>query len=251
MAEGKDTALQAVIVNVKRLINDATILQEGGSTGSALSLAIMAFEEAGKGHILELGLEKPKNLHSHHIFRHQIAAFVMYASFLQKYEISTNQINQINQKIEKFLKDGNYETDHGKQLPAMSDALREGLVSDLLSQSQNISEDDLKILAIEARWLKKIIKTVDQGKLEKTRQSGLYLDYDKNFSITSTPETVQIIDADRWIWASTRVLNLLENGAYSQPYSPLSSLQTRANAGDEEAASTLKAMMEEAALNIE
>lgn len=248
MAEGKHAALQAVIVNVKRLINDATILQEGGSTGSALSLAIMAFEEAGKGHILEHGLEKPKNIHSHHIFRHQIAAFVMYASFLQKYEISTNQINQ---KIEKLLKDGNYETDRGKQLPAMSDALREDLVSDLLSQSQNISEDELKILAIEARWLKKIIKTVDQGKLEKTRQSGLYLDCDKNFSITSTPETVKRIDADRWIWASTRVLNLLQNGAYSQPYSPLSSLQTRANAGDDEAASTLKAMMEEAALNIE
>jgi hypothetical protein len=43
----ESTALAAIIANVKRLIRDAEILQERGNAGSALTLAILGFEDGG------------------------------------------------------------------------------------------------------------------------------------------------------------------------------------------------------------
>ena len=84
--EAKALALEAVIANVKRLLQDARLLQLSGSAVSSLSLSILAFEEAGKGHIIENGWKKPKQKSSHS-FRHEMAAFVISASFMQKYEL--------------------------------------------------------------------------------------------------------------------------------------------------------------------
>lgn len=80
-----------------------------------------------------------------------------------------------------------------------------------------------------------------EGQLEKIRQSRLYLDTDAQLGVTSNPASVARIDAERWIWAATRVLNLLEKGVYCQPYSPVAELVTAANAGDEDAARMLEA----------
>ena len=85
--DAKATALAAIVTNVKRLLSDARLLQESGSAGSALSLAILTFEEAGKGHIVENGWEKPKHVHSNHSYRHFVAFFVLQASFTQKYQL--------------------------------------------------------------------------------------------------------------------------------------------------------------------
>ena len=83
----KETAFTAVVANVKRLLNDARCWQASGSAGSALSLAILAFEEAGKGHIIENGWVKPKHARSQHSYRHFMAFMVLQASFTQKYEL--------------------------------------------------------------------------------------------------------------------------------------------------------------------
>jgi AbiV family abortive infection protein len=47
--------LKSVIKNCQRLISDAEVLLKKGSAGSALSLAIMAFEEAAKKAGLAIG----------------------------------------------------------------------------------------------------------------------------------------------------------------------------------------------------
>lgn len=65
-------------------------------------------------------------------------------------------------------------------------------------------------------------------------------DIDTARAITSSPEVVQHIEAERWIWAATRVLDLLEHGAYAQAYSPLAELLAVAHAGDRKAAQVLE-----------
>lgn len=237
-AEMKAAALEAVVANVKRLLNDARILQEGGSPGSALSLAILAFEEAGKGHIIENAWEKPRHARSHHSYRHFMAFLVLQASFTQKHGLD---MKGVQSKIaERFaalgLKPGSK-----VPLPPMSAELRETLRAELLPQFAQMSDEQKTIFGIEQRWLTKIAEAVHQGQLETIRQSGLYLDTDAQLAVTSNPSSVERIDAERWIWAATRVLALLEKGLYSQPYSPLAELVTAANAGDEDAARVLEA----------
>ena len=121
----------------------------------------------------------------------------------------------------------------------MSPKLREWLHSELLSQMQDMTDEKIQILGIEQRWLSKVVKAVQHGNLEKIRQSGLYLDTDADFSVTSTPASIERLDAERWFWAATRALNLLENGAYLQDYSPLSELLAAVDKGDKSAGSVL------------
>lgn len=236
--ETKAAALEAVVANVKRLLNDARLLQEGGSAGSALSLAILAFEEAGKGHIIENGWEKPKHARSQHSYRHFMAFVVLQASFTQKYGLD---VKGVQSKIAARFADIGLKSGSKVPLAPMSPELRDELRAELLPQFARLSDEQTTLFGIEQRWLTKIAEAVDQGLLEKIRQSGLYLDTDAQLAVTSTPASVARIDAERWIWAATRVLNLLEKGVHCQPYSPLAEMVTAANAGDKDAKRMLEA----------
>lgn len=234
----KVAAIEAVIANVKRLLSDARLLQDGGSAGSALSLAILAFEEAGKGHIIENGWEKPKHARSQHSYRHFMAFIVLQASFTQKYGLD---MKGVQSKIAARFAALGLKPGSKAPLPPMRSELREALRGELLPQFAHMSDEQRIVFGIEQRWLTKIAEAVHQGQLEKVRQSGLYLDTDSQLTVISTPASVARIDAERWIWAATRVLNLLEKGVYNQPYSPLAELVTAVNAGDEDAARVLEA----------
>lgn len=233
----KQVALKAIAANAKRLLADARTLQERGSAGSALSLAILAFEESGKGHIVEHGWEKPKNVGSQHSFRHKMAFLVLQASFTQKYGLD---VSGVQDKIAKRFAEAGVKPGIKAPLPPITQELREALRAELLPQIQKLTADEQIVLGIEQRWLEKIARAVEGGQLEKIRQSGLYLDIDAALAITSSPEAVQHIEAERWIWAATRVLNLLEHGAYAQAYSPLAELLAAARAGDPEATQALE-----------
>lgn len=234
--KAKALALEAVIANVKRLLQDARLLQMSGSAGSSLSLSILAFEEAGKGHIIENGWKKPKKISSHS-FRHEMAADVIFASFMQKYELD---MKGVSSKISDSLAASGFKPGGRESLPPMSPELREELCSELLPQMKGMSDEKIQIFGIERRWLSKVVKAIQHGNLEKIRQSGLYLDTDDEFAVTSTPASVKRIDAERWFWAATRALNLLENGAYFQDYSPLSELLAAADKGDKSAGHVLE-----------
>lgn len=235
----KAKALAAIIGNVKRLLGDARTLQESGSAGSAISLAILAFEEAGKGHIIENGWEKPKHARSLHSYRHFMAFLVLQASFTQKYALD---MKGVQTKIAARFAALDIKPGSKTPLPPIDPVLREAMRADLLPQFARMTPEEKIIFGIEQRWLGKIALAVQQGQLEKIRQSGLYLDTDAQLTITSTPEAVQRIDAERWIWAATRVLNLLERGTFDQSYSPLAELMTAATNGDREAADLFAAM---------
>lgn len=231
----KAAALEAVVANVKRLLHDARLLQLSGSAGSSLSLSILAFEEAGKGHIIENGWKKPKQKSSHS-FRHEMAAFVISASFMQKYELD---LKNVSSKISDSLAAAGIKPGSNEPLPPMTLKLREQLHSELLPQLESMSDEKIQVFGIEQRWLSKVLEAVQHGNLEKIRQSGLYLDTDAQLSVTSTPASVERIDAERWFWAATRALNLLENGAYFQDYSPLSELLAAVDKGDTSAGRVL------------
>src|SRR3954463_13338707 len=108
-----------------------------------------------------------------------------------------------------------------------------------------MTPDELLQYGIEMRWLGKIALVVENGSLEKLRQSGLYLDTDPTtLAITSSPMSIDKFEAERWVWAATRVLNLLEGGVYYQPYSPLSELMEAMSQGDEGARTTFEMLKE-------
>lgn len=155
---------------------------------------------------------------------------------MQKYELD---MKGVEIKISDSLAEAGIVPGSKEPLPPMSPQLREELRSELVPQMKDMSDEKTKIFVIEQRWLSKVVKEVQHGKLEKTRQSGLYLDTDAEFAITSTPDSVERIDAERWFWAATRALNLLENGAYFQDYSPLSELLAAVDKGDKSAGRVL------------
>lgn len=239
-ATARADAIEAVIANVKRLIKDAELLIDSGSSGSALSLAILAFEEAGKGYVIELTLDKPEALHSKHEFRHLAALIALDASLMQKYEID---LSVCAAKIRERLQKKMVKKSKGwPVLPPMADELRDDLRRELTPQFQKMTAEEFRLFWLESRWLAKIAFVVHNGGLEKLRQSGLYLDTNANFSIASSPMAVEPIEAERWIWAASRVLNLLEHGIYFQAYSPLSELITSAAGVDEKAKEIMEAL---------
>ena len=122
----------------------------------------------------------------------------------------------------------------------MEDALRTELRSEIIPQLQKMDNEEFQNFVIECRWLGKIADIVQNGGLEKLRQSGLYLDTHPDFSIAASPMSVEPVEAQRWIWAATRVLNLLESGAFRQPYSPLSELLAAVASGDDKAMEILE-----------
>jgi len=245
--KAKVAALEAVVANVKRLLQDARLLQLSGSAGSSLSLSILAFEEAGKGHIIENGWKKPKQKSSHS-FRHEMAAFAISASFMQKYQID---LKGVSCKISDTLAAGGIKPGSKEPLPPISLKLREEIRSELQPQMTDMSDEKIQVFGIEQRWLSKVLEAVQHGNLEKIRQSGLYLDTDAQFSVTSTPASVKRIDAERWFWAATRALNLLESGAYFQEYSPLSELLAAVAEGDKSAGRVLDEVRSMAVKKIE
>lgn len=224
--------LAAIIANVKRLVEDARVLQGSGSAGSALALAILAFEEGGKGHIVEHEWRKPKTIRSHHIFRHQMAFMVLNASLSQKYGFD---LSEAHSKIAQRFAEAGVKPASGVPLPSMTQQLREALRAELLPQLVSLSEEQLSNFGTEHRWLEKIAAAVHNGQLERIRQSGFYVDTDDRLEIASSPMAIQVIETERWIWAATRVLNLLEGGECQQPYSPLSELMAAAQQGNPEA----------------
>jgi AbiV family abortive infection protein len=230
-------AVAEVIANVKRLITDAELLLSRGSPGSSLSLAILAFEEAGKGHIIELALNKPKVVHSHHEFRHFVALFVLSASLNQKYQLD---MKAVSAKIQARLQNEMVKPKGKLSLPPMDDALRAELRAEIIPQFQKMNHEEFQSFMIESRWMSKIAAIVQNGGLEKLRQSGLYIDTHPDFSIASSPMSLEPLEAQRWIWAAGRVLNLLESGTFYQPYSPLSELIAAAASGDDKAAEVLE-----------
>lgn len=212
-------AVVHVIANCKRLIADAELLLERGSPGSSMALAILAFEEGGKGHYHELSFEKTKRTPSWHQFRQVIAAFVLFASLYQKYGLQAPELtDRMRELMEERSRDVKTLSDFAaKPIP---DEYRQLARAALLPSISSLSGDAMIIAQVEFRWVGKIMKAAALGRIEALRQRGMYVDIGAD-SVTSDPADVTGQEAYYWIAVAKRLLLLLEKGDFKAPYGEL------------------------------
>jgi hypothetical protein len=210
-----------IISNCKRLLSDARLLLENGSPGSALALAVLAFEEGGKGHYHELSFEKTKRTPSWHHFRQVVAAFVLYASVCQKYSIEAPEFTDRMRELMEERWEGAKTLSEVAAKPIPEEYRR--IVREAASPTiSNLSSDQMVVAQAEFRWVGKIVKAASQGVVEIERQRGMYVDVIGG-ELTSHPEDVSSHTAFYWIRAAERLLLLLEFGDYVSPYGELAS----------------------------
>ena len=216
--------LKSVIRNCQRLITDAEILLEKGSSGSACSLAIMAFEEAGKGHSHELDIKRNRKtkINSSHQYRHLMCALVLMISLQQKYGLKPSEFTEEQQdKInERFAAAATFSEFASSPAP---DEIRSVIGKQVFDQLDALPHDQRIIAYVEMNWLRKMAKACMIGDVERLRQKGFYVDFDEQ-GLLSHPNEVTKTEAFTWIWAAKRAVNLLAFGIYYQPYSELAAL---------------------------
>lgn len=221
----REEPLRSVIQNCRRLIKDAELLLENGSAGSALSLAIMAFEEAGKGHSHELDAKhhrKRGKIPSSHQFRHVISAIVLWASLHQKHGLQSPEFTEEQREKIAARYDAASSFSEFASSPA-PDEVRSIIGRQIFEKLDALPKDQRTIAYVEINWLRKIAKASATGEVERLRQKGFYVDFDER-NLLSRPMEVTKREADAWIWTAKRAVNLLAFGIYYQPYSELAAL---------------------------
>jgi AbiV family abortive infection protein len=216
----EDERRLAIVANVERLILDAHTLLDHGSAGSALATAILAFEEAGKGHRLELNLEKTKRTPSWHHFRQVVSAFVLFASAFQKYGLQPPQLDQNARKLIEERWSGNKRLDELTNEPVPKE-FQDAVVDAVIPGLDALTADQCTILMAEVRWIKKVFLAAASGLVEKERQSGMYVDITEG-GVVSDPAAIRKERAYYWIRVAERTLKILRDGEYSEPYGELS-----------------------------
>lgn len=214
--------LQSIIKNCQRLIADAELLyKRGGSSASACSLAIMAFEEAGKGHSHELEMEwhKKSKIYSQHYFRHMISAKVLLMCLCLKYDLEQPYLTKEQAKIvrERLASAKSFMEFASNPAP---DEMRKLIGEKVYEQIHALPSDQRTVALVEMNWLRKVAKASITGEVEKLRQKGFYVDFNGD-GLLSRPSEVTRNEAFKWIWAAKRSVNLLAFGIYDQPYSEL------------------------------
>ena len=160
-----------------------------------------------------------------------MAFLVLQASFNQKYGLD---VTGVHAKIAKRFADAGLKPGIKAPLPPMTDDLRAALRAELVPQLQTLSAAQLTTLGIEQRWLEKIANAVHGGKLKR------FANRDCIWTPTTSLRSHHLPQPSRrWMPAldigCNSVLNLLERGHYSQPYSPLAEMLAAARDGDEKA----------------
>lgn len=224
----REEPLKSVVQNCQRLIKDAELLLQEGSAGSALSLAMMAFEEAGKGHSHELDAKHQRSktkIHSSHQFRHLMCAIVLMASLHQKYGLELPEFtDEHREKIkERFHAAANFSVFASSPAP---DEVSQIIGEQVFDKIDALPDDQRIIAYVEMNWLRKVAKASAIGEVERLRQKGFYVDFDER-GLLSRPSEVTKSEAYAWIWTAKRAVNLLAFGIYYQPYSELAALLER------------------------
>lgn len=219
---------QHITSNVERLISDANLLQHNGRYASALSTAILAFEEAGKGSNFEtdFGISRKGkfNAYSWHMLRQIVSGFFLSASLLQKYGI-TPSLSKDTENAIRGRWDGFQNMKDVASAP-IPEEVREKVLKDLrgnenlTEQIEKLGEEDRFIYAVEQRWTRKLFVASMSGKTEILRQQGMYVDLNGD-AIESTPASIDGIASQYWINAAERALLIFRDGNYKAPYGPL------------------------------
>jgi len=212
--------LRSIIRNVERLLTDADILLEKGSAGSAMSLAILAFEESGKGHHWELSFPgRSRRVGSWHHYRQYVAAYVMQTSLFQKYKLEVPPLSQRAQQIIEERWSGAKSAREVARQP-IPEEFRAEMRSRNIPGLEALDRDQKLILSVELRWVGKVMKAAAQGIIEEQRQRGMYVDLSGD-DVTSSPLAIKRKEAFYWMRVAQRALSLLRHGEYREPYGEL------------------------------
>ena len=216
-----DTRHLAIVANVERLLSDAQILLEQGSPGTSLATAILAFEEAGKGQRLSIGLDKPKGKGSPswHVFRQQVAALVLIPSLSQKYGL---YLPKFDGEVERHFEERRLGSKNLNEI--LNERIPDAILGRFLERGipgfDRLSADDRLLLRVELRWVRKIFITAATGQAEVERQGGLYVDMEDE-NVTSDPTQINRLRAAYWINVAERSLGILRDGDFASPYGQL------------------------------
>lgn len=219
---------RCIVANVERLIADANLLQENCRYASALSTAILAFEEAGKGsnYEVDFGVSRKGKAHvySWHMLRQIVSSFFLSASLMQKYGlplgVSETSVQAIKAHWDSFddMKSGSLQP-----IPdEMRKKLREELTQskDFQEAFQKLTVEDRFIFHLEQKWIQKLMVSSMSGQTEAMRQKGMYVDFSNN-NVTSTPHSIGGTTSQYWINAAERALLILRDGNFKAPYGRL------------------------------
>jgi AbiV family abortive infection protein len=163
-----EQTLDALARNAERLLRDAEILLKHGSHQTAVSLSILAIEEAGKHRLIEMYPKTPERAYSQ--FRGRMA-------------------HRVKQHILGVLYDN-------------LDWIRDIIATHRTTSNSPISAESFveaiveKVLNAEPSQLEK--DAID-GTIDRLKQSGLYVDVDKARELVSTPYQITRETAEEWI----------------------------------------------------
>ncbi|NOX84041.1 MAG: AbiV family abortive infection protein [Alphaproteobacteria bacterium] len=135
------------------MLDDARLLLYSGSSGAALALAILAFEEAGKGYHIELSVKKTKWTPSWHQFRQVTASFVLVASVYQKHGLPPPELTP---RMQELLKEGTEGVKTFAEFAAKPppEEFRQLAGDVILANLRELDGDSLKIALVEFRWVR-------------------------------------------------------------------------------------------------
>ncbi len=216
-----DKIVPTIVANCRRLLSDAQVMLDHGSAGAAVALAILAFEEVGKGHYVELEASKPKMTPSWHQARQVLASFVLMASVLQKYGIERPEFPpELQAMLDESRAGAKLLSEFvARPIPELA---RDKVIELNKGALDQLDNDAVTIFRIELRWAKKDIAAAS-GEAERQRQRGIYVDFNGD-TVSSDPSDVSKRDAVYWINVAQRALNLLDAGEYKAPYGELAAL---------------------------
>lgn len=217
-----------IVANVERLVADANLLQANARYASALSTAILAFEEAGKGSNYEVNFgisRKGKaNVYSWHMLRQIVSSFFLSASLLQKYGLPPGLSDASIEAIKAHW-DG-FDNMKAGALEPIPDEMRKMLREDmaqnveLRAAMEKLTKEDFFIFRLEQRWTQKLMVSAMSGQTEAMRQKGMYVDFSGE-DVTSTPLSISGTTSQYWINAAERALLILRDGNFKAPYGSL------------------------------
>lgn len=212
-------SIQEIATNAERLLADAKLLFRHGSPGTAMAIAILAFEEIGKGQVLEFGIDKTKLIRSWHQYRQVNAAFVLIISLFQKYDLEIPELSENTQQQLYERWDGTKTLAERFETPVTAELL-EALNRDASGSLKKLNDDEVTIFLVELRWVKKLMIAASLGEIEKQRQRGMYIDLDDG-NVSSNPAEVTSHEAYYRIQVAERALRIFVSGEFKEPYGEL------------------------------
>ena len=185
--------INIVAENAHRLVADAELLFANKRYPTAVTLSIIAIEEAGKFTFLCKGVDSP----SRRTHKEKQSLLGMWFWHIAIYDVFTSEFQEFCTYLQEKGRSENLEYLLGLSIIERIDYMK------LLhfSESNDIAKSVELYVRSKFRYAEKleILENACSGKLERKRQSGIYADIDSNAEATNDPLTIQKAEAESWL----------------------------------------------------